>query len=93
MPSHKTHRKIDRLFLGEEFEDVHMYLDEPVKYLGPRHRILRHSFVEIATKYANDPKRFLSAYLHLVADFSDSEMKRRARKTQKKAKERKRRKK
>ena len=84
MPSHKTHRKIDRLLLGKEHEDVHLWLDEPVKYLGPHHRILRHSFVEIANKYANDPERFLSAYFHLVADFSDSEMKRRARKTQKK---------
>ena len=88
MPSHKVHRLIDRLFLGKEHEEVHAYLDAPYRYLGPRHRILRHSFEEIAAKYWNDPERFLSAYLHLIADYSDSAIKKRMRKAGKRRRKR-----
>ena len=79
MPSHRTHRKVDRFFLNEEHDEVHRWMDAPVRQLGPRHRILRHSFEEIANRYYDDPHKFLSAYFHLVADFSNSDMKRRAR--------------
>lgn len=83
MPSHKTHKMIDVLILGRAHPEVHKYLDEPVKWLGPRHRILRHSLPEILAKYWNDPERLASAYLHLMADYGLSEIKRKSRRRRK----------
>jgi len=83
MPSHRTHKLIDRIFLGRPYDSVHKWMDEPVKYLGPRHRILRHSIPEILAKYWNDPERLMSAYLHLVTDFSHSEVKKKIRRRRK----------
>ena len=83
MPSHRTHKLIDRIFLHNEYKDVHEWMDGPVKYLGPRHRILRHSIPEILAKYWNDPRRLMSAYLHLVTDFSHSEVKKKIRRRRK----------
>lgn len=68
MPSHKTHRAVDRLLLGREYEDVHAWMDEPFRWLGPKHRILRHDPLSIAVRYWNDPNRALSAFLHIVTD-------------------------
>lgn len=68
MPSHKVHRAVDRLLLGREYEDVHAWMDEPFRWLGPKHRILRHDPLSIAVRYWNDPNRALSAFLHIVTD-------------------------
>jgi len=68
LPSHKTHRAVDRLLLGREYEDVHAWMDEPFRWLGPKHRILRHDPLSIAVRYWNDPNRALSAFLHIVTD-------------------------
>jgi hypothetical protein len=68
LPSHKVHRAVDRLLLGREYEDVHAWMDEPFRWLGPKHRILRHDPLSIAVRYWNDPDRALSAFLHIVAD-------------------------
>jgi len=49
MPSHKVHRAICRALLGEEFQDVNAFLDEPYRWrdnkgrmLKGRHRVYRH---------------------------------------------------
>ena len=79
MPSHKTHRKVDRLVLGEEFPEVHFYKDRPYKYLGPRHRIVRHDIVtDLMIGAICGRKAFMSALLHDAADFGMSEARRRA---------------
>jgi hypothetical protein len=62
-----VHRLIDRIFLGEEFPHVHRWMDEPYKWLGPRHRILRHSVPEVLLRFGLS-KEFLSACLHILAD-------------------------
>ncbi len=69
---HMKHRLLDRLLLGREYEDVHAWMDEPAKWLGPRHRILRHSPLEVLVKYHNDPNRLASAMLHILADKAES---------------------
>ena len=44
MPDFETHCKISKLRTGEEFRELHTWMDEPKNYLGPDHRIERHSF-------------------------------------------------
>jgi hypothetical protein len=75
LPSHKVHRAVDRLLLGREYEDVHAWMDEPFRWLGPKHRILRHDPLSIAVRYWNDPDRALSAFLHIATDGSVSKIK------------------
>lgn len=72
---HREHRALDRLLLGREYEDVHAWMDEPAKWLGPRHRVLRHSPIEVLMKYHDDPARLASALLHILADKADSKIK------------------
>jgi hypothetical protein len=69
---HREHRLLDRLLLGREYGDVHAWMDEPARWLGPRHRILRHSPLEVLVKYYNDPNRLASAMLHILADKAES---------------------
>jgi hypothetical protein len=73
MPEHKIHRMIDRLFLGKEREDVHAWMDEPYKWLGPKHRILRHDPITLLLKYYDDPEGFLAGLLHIATDWGVSE--------------------
>jgi hypothetical protein len=65
---HRAHRLIDRLLLGREHGDVHAWMDEPAKYLGERHRALRHSPVEVLLKYWDKPEKALSGLLHILTD-------------------------
>jgi len=81
MPKHKIHRLIDRIFLSKEFPSVHAWMDEPYRWLGPRHRILRHSVFEVFVKYHRDPEKLTSALLHILADRAESLAKRRRRKS------------
>jgi len=81
MPRHKIHRLIDRLILGREHEEVHAWMDQPYKWLGRRHRILRHSVFEVFVKYHRDPEKLTSALLHILADRAESLAKRRRRKS------------
>lgn len=76
---HRQHRLLDRLLLGREYGDVHAWMDEPAKWLGPRHRVLRHSPLEVLLKYSNDPDRLASALLHILADKAESRLKPRRR--------------
>lgn len=42
MPSHEEHCEHSEEIFGYRFSEVHTYIDEPVKVLGPKHRIVRH---------------------------------------------------
>lgn len=75
MPSHRVHRLIDRVFLGREYPEVHRYLDEPYKWLGPRHRVLRHDLLTVLSLAAVDPAYGASALLHILADYGSSYLK------------------
>jgi hypothetical protein len=77
MPSHKAHRFIDRLFLNSEREDVHRWIDAPYKYLGKKHRIMRHDPLTLIVKYHDDPEALASALLHILADEGVSRLRRR----------------
>ena len=75
MPSHKTHRLISRLILGKEYPEVDRWLDQPCRYLGPRHRILRHTPAEVIAKFGISDKA-LAGLLHIALDYAVSEAKR-----------------
>jgi hypothetical protein len=75
MPSHEMHKKVSKLLLGEDHRDVHSWMDEPVTWLGSKHRLLRHDPVTLGIKYFNQPKKFLAGLLHIVLDCAVSEVK------------------
>lgn len=55
--------------LGEQFEEVHLWLDELFKYLGPDHRTVRHNnkgVTEILNKFGPDAAK--AAILHIRDD-------------------------
>lgn len=67
MPSHRIHRALDRLIFGEEFKDVHKYLDA-LAGLGSRHRkVPPHDMLSLLL-YTQDPKKLASGYLHMLLD-------------------------
>jgi hypothetical protein len=78
MPTHKVHELIDKLVLGERYPDTHDWIDEPVKWLGARHRVQRHNATVPAVIFIRELmasgdaekalKKGLSATLHLAAD-------------------------
>jgi hypothetical protein len=42
MPSGYKHEKLCRTLMGNPFENVHKWKDEPVLWLGRYHRVVRH---------------------------------------------------
>jgi len=79
MPSHRIHRLVDKIFLGREFKDVHRDLDEPAKWLGKRHRILRHDPIYVFLRFAPDWERVASGLLHIAADMAERRLRYRKR--------------
>jgi len=75
MASHKIHKLVNKIFLGNEYEDVNKWMDEPFSYLGRRHRVLRHDPLSIALKYCDDPKRTCAGLLHILVDEVSSKRK------------------
>jgi len=78
MPSHNTHRRIDRLVLGKEYPHIHWYKDKPFRYLGPSHRRLRHDLeTDLLIGAICGPDALLSALMHDAADFGMTAARRR----------------
>lgn len=78
MPSHEVHRRVTRLLLGREYQDVHSFKDRPVVVLKGRHRVLRHdplTNLRLAAE-TGDPGAFLAGTLHDVTDAVDSALRR-----------------
>lgn len=69
MPSFEKHCEDCRKELGEEFPDVHIWLDEYFSSMGPKHRIVRHH--EGGVKEAErlfGPMGKKAAEIHIKAD-------------------------
>jgi hypothetical protein len=71
---HKEHQALDRILLGREYKHVHEWMDEPASWLGPRHRILRHSALELLLHYGVS-NELVAGLLHLEADKVSSALK------------------
>jgi hypothetical protein len=54
-------------------------MDEPYRWLGKKHRVLRHDLISLMIRYYDDPERLTSGLLHIIADRVESEIKRRKR--------------
>lgn len=72
----KTHNTITKTVLGDELADVQEWMDAPAKELGPHHRVVRHSPIEIIAKYPTDPKRMAAGMIHIGTDIAGTEVKR-----------------
>jgi len=78
MPDHKTHHKLSQALLGKAYPDVDRWIDEPYKYLGSRHRVLRHDALTPAVVFMRELaksgdaekalKKSLAALIHISAD-------------------------
>ena len=79
MPSHWTHRFVCRLILGRAYPEVDKWLDQPYRYLGAKHRILRHTPAEVIAKFGISDKA-LAGLLHIALDHAVSEEKRKLKK-------------
>jgi len=67
MPSHKMHRALDRLIFGEEFKDVHKFLDS-LATLGSKHRRYPpHNMLSLLL-YTQEPRKLISGFLHILLD-------------------------
>ena len=75
MPSHRVHRAVNKLLLGKEYEDVNIWMDAPYRYLGSRHRVLRHTPEEVIAKYGFT-ERALAGLIHIALDRGYSAVKR-----------------
>jgi len=70
MPGRRIHRYTSKLMLGKPYDEVHAVLDRPVKYLGGKHRVLRHDPAEAALigyRIAG-AEGALAALLHVTVD-------------------------
>ena len=71
IPSHSTHRAIDRALFGKEFQWIHDLMDKSGAHLGPQHRKIGHDQETVIAIFAlsgGDLKALISAEAHLLAD-------------------------
>lgn len=78
MPKHRTHRLVSKLILGKAYSNVDRWMDEPYRWLGRRHRVLRHDPLSLYLRYGPTPE-FLAGLLHVALDEGDSAVKRKLR--------------
>lgn len=81
MPSRKRHNEITKALLGNDYDEVNAWMDQPAKTLGPHHRKVRHTPLELIIKYAGEEdsgKKIAAGLIHLAADTAVSEGKKRA---------------
>jgi DNA-binding GntR family transcriptional regulator len=69
MPSFKQHCDASRSLFGEEFQDVHLWLDAFFRAYGPKHRQFRHhkeGIEEVRAKWGDRAAE--AAELHITMD-------------------------
>jgi len=75
MPSVEAHCKISKHRTGNEYRDLHDWIDAPKKELGLNHRIERHSDNEIYRKYIREnwgEKGVIEWLFHIAIDSLDT---------------------
>ena len=67
---HKDHLIVDKAVFGQEYPEVHKWLDEMFpKYRGFSHWKERHHLEAISEKYGTDLTRYNVAILHIITDW------------------------
>jgi len=83
MPSRRVHELVDLLLFGRKYTHVHRWMDAPRRFLGKRHRILRHHPIKTPIAVflmTRDVRASLSAYAHIKLDQLEARLKRALRK-------------
>jgi hypothetical protein len=66
----EDHLAIDKIVFGEEFPEVHKWLDELyTESLGFNHWLMRHHLWAIERKYPEGTNGYLVALLHVTVDW------------------------
>jgi len=75
MPQHWIHRKINKLVLGKEYDEINKFADL-IKGINHRKK-WGHDIKHVALTYllTKDPKAALAHYLHILADEFESKLK------------------
>ena len=70
IPERKIHLQDDRRILGREYAEIHKFMDRPSKYMGRRHRRVRHDLgtVLLILFATGDPRAAVSALMHIAHD-------------------------
>ncbi len=72
MPTRKMHRNVSQLLLGESGDDIHKFMDAPVKRLGRNHRNERHDLQTVSFLFATEGKKAAQHALgHILLDKSE----------------------
>ena len=73
MPNRKAHSDLSKILLGTSGNDIHKFLDAPVKWLGRNHRESRHDSHTVALIYATKGAEAAEhALTHILLDKSVS---------------------
>lgn len=71
MPDTETHCKISKARTGNEFRELHKWMDEATEYLGADHRIERHFFTQEYKNYIKNKwtdKAVVEWLFHIALD-------------------------
>ena len=73
MPNLKLHCKFSKKRTGDNYEDLHKWMDEPQKVLGIDHRRVRHDLSYIPNVKEKFGDEAVSEFLmHISADYKSS---------------------
>lgn len=74
MPNRAYHKAISKIFLNEDGDEIHEFMDLPSKWLGNHHRNYFHDLATVLTLGATKGKRAAKhAALHILTDKAVSE--------------------
>jgi len=66
------HRNVSQLLLGESGDDIHKFMDAPIKRLGRNHRNERHDLQTVSFLFATKGKKAAQHALgHILLDNSE----------------------
>jgi len=72
MPEHEIHEFVDWVLLGRTFPRIHDRIDEPIKFLGFRHRDWFHDYFSACLiakqEYPFYPNVEIVGYVHIMTD-------------------------
>ena len=70
MPRREVHERDDLRLLERRYPEIHRFMDRPSKYMGKKHRRVRHdlSTVMLILAVTRDPLAAVSAVMHISRD-------------------------
>ena len=76
MPTIEEHCKFSRIRTGKTYEDLHKWMDEPVREKGIEHRAERHGLNDIEyVRHTWGDEAVNEFMVHIILDFQDTKAK------------------